>query len=49
MRSNIWKLMSAVGALAAAVAMAPAALAQCGLPNKPVKPETGTLNPGTLK
>lgn len=38
MRSRMWKFMSAAVALVAASAMAPGALAQCGMPDKPVKP-----------
>ena len=38
MSPRMWNFMSAVSALVAASAMAPGALAQCGMPNNPVKP-----------
>jgi hypothetical protein len=38
MRLNMGRLLPAVGSLVVASAMMPGALAQCGLPNKPIKP-----------
>ncbi len=38
MRSKSWKLATALAAIAITVAMIPAALAQCGLPAKLIKP-----------
>src|SRR5712691_8523164 len=38
MRLRMWRLVPAVGALVAASAMVPSALAQCAMPTKPVKP-----------
>ena len=38
MKLRIWNWISGIGALALVFSMAPAALAQCGLPNKPIKP-----------
>jgi hypothetical protein len=38
MKLRIWNSISGIGALALVFSMAPAALAQCGLPNKPIKP-----------
>ncbi len=47
MRSNTWKLMSAVSALVAASAMAPGAMAQCGLSEKLAKPTSGQPSIGS--
>ena len=38
MKLRIWNSLSGIGALALILSVAPAALAQCGLPNKPIKP-----------
>ena len=38
MRTAYWKWVSTVGALALAFSVVPVAMAQCGLPNKPIKP-----------
>jgi hypothetical protein len=38
MKLRILKSISVMGALALALSIAPAAMAQCGLPNKPIKP-----------
>lgn len=38
MSTRIWKLLSCVGAAAVALAMVSSAVAQCGLPNKPISP-----------
>ena len=38
MKLRIWNWISGIGALALIFSVAPAALAQCGLPNKPIKP-----------
>jgi hypothetical protein len=38
MKVQIWKSISGMGALALVFSIAPAAMAQCGLPNKPIKP-----------
>ncbi len=38
MRTRFWKWMSCVGTVSLAFAVVPGALAQCGFPNKPVKP-----------
>lgn len=38
MRSREWKFASILGALVLALLLVPGALAQCGLPNKPIKP-----------
>jgi hypothetical protein len=38
MKFRILNLITGIGALTVAFSMAPAALAQCGLPNKPIKP-----------
>ena len=38
MKTAYWKWVSAVGALALTFSSVPNALAQCGLPNKPIKP-----------
>lgn len=38
MKTRFWKLISCVGALAVAVLLIPGALAECGLPSKPIKP-----------
>jgi hypothetical protein len=40
MKLRIWNWISGIGALALIFSVAPAALAQCGLPNKPIKPST---------
>src|SRR5579863_8709631 len=37
---RIWNWISGIGALSVVVSLAPAALAQCGLPNKPIKPSS---------
>jgi hypothetical protein len=37
-RRNIWRLLLWTGALTLACTMVPSAMAQCGLPTKPVKP-----------
>ena len=49
MKLRIWNWISGLGALALVLSVAPAALAQCGLPNKPIKPsafypQLGVLN-----
>lgn len=38
MRMKSWKFTSCIGAAALAFAVVPGAVAQCGLPNKPIKP-----------
>jgi len=38
MKLRIWKSISGMGALALVFSIAPAAMAQCGLPNKTIKP-----------
>ena len=38
MRMKLWKFTSCAGAAALAFAVVPGAVAQCGLPNKPIKP-----------
>lgn len=38
MKTILWKFMSCVGAVVLAFAIVPGAAAQCGLPNKPIKP-----------
>jgi len=38
MQSRIWKWLSGTSALALVLSFAPSALAQCGLPNKPIRP-----------
>src|SRR5580700_1622243 len=38
MKLRNWNWISGLGALALVLSVAPAALAQCGLPNKPIKP-----------
>lgn len=38
MRAVCWKWMSAISALTLACSVVPGAAAQCGLPNKPIKP-----------
>lgn len=38
MRIKLWKFVSCIGAAAVALAFAPGAVAQCGLPNMPLKP-----------
>ena len=43
MRMKFWKFMSCVGAAALAFAVLPGAAAQCGLPNKPIKPMSWQL------
>jgi len=53
MKSIYWKWMSAIGALALAFSVVPSALAQCGLPNRPIKPSAwhpryGAANPRLL-
>ena len=40
MKLQIWKSISGIGALALVFSIAPAAMAQCGLPNKPIKPSS---------
>ncbi len=40
MKLQIWKSISCMGALALVFSIAPAAMAQCGLPNKPIKPSS---------
>ena len=40
MKLRIWKSISGMGALALVFSIAPAAMAQCGLPNKPIKPSS---------
>ncbi len=40
MKLQIWKSISVMGALALVFSIAPAAMAQCGLPNKPIKPSS---------
>lgn len=44
MNARIWKWISAIGAIALVASFAPSALAQCGLPNKPIRPSS--WNPG---
>jgi hypothetical protein len=38
MKLRVWNWISGIGALSLLFSLAPAALAQCGLPNKPIKP-----------
>jgi hypothetical protein len=38
MKLRIWKSISGLGALALVFFIGAAAIAQCGLPNKPIKP-----------
>lgn len=38
MKLRMWNWISGIGAVALVFSIAPAALAQCGLPNKPIKP-----------
>lgn len=38
MKTRFWKLMSCVGAVAVAILLIPGALAECGLPSKPIRP-----------
>ncbi len=38
MRATYWKWMSAISAMVLAFSLVPGAWAQCGLPNKPIKP-----------
>jgi hypothetical protein len=54
MRTRLWKLMPCVAAAALACAMLPGAGAQCGLPNKAIKPmswrpQLGVTNPSLLR
>jgi hypothetical protein len=53
MKTAYWKWVSTVGALALTFSVVPVALAQCGLPNKPIKPsawhpQIGAANPRLL-
>ena len=49
MKLRIWNWISGIGALAVVVSLAPAAMAQCGLPNKPKpsswRPQYGDARP----
>ncbi len=40
MKLRIWNSIAVIGALSLAFSLVPAALAQCGLPNKPIKPSS---------
>ena len=43
MKTKFWKFLSCVGAAALAFAVVPGAVAQCGLPDMPIKPMSWNL------
>jgi hypothetical protein len=49
MTPRFLKLISCAGAAALAFAFIPGAMAQCGLPNKPIKPMSWQLQPGASR
>jgi len=49
MKLRIWNWISGIGALSVVLSLAPAALAQCGLPNKPIKPSSWRPQDGTVR
>ena len=49
MKLRIWKSISGMGALALIFSIAPAAMAQCGLPNKLIKPSNWSPQHGAIR